>query len=119
MNESEPTDFLGLPRPGILRRGNAYKPPVRWPHGTPFRIGDDIASERDAMQAAALVDREGSTLDEREHVRLHTRIDEVCLRVWANAGFPESTLVWYHPDTRDFWAYPGAPAPPETENVED
>jgi hypothetical protein len=88
-----------------LRLGNAYHPPVNWQGGKPYRLEAD---ERDIAQAAALVSREGSTLSEKESIRWRTILDEVCYRVAENAGLEAfgPTLVWYHPDTRDFWAYP-------------
>lgn len=93
-----------------FRQGHAYRPPPNWPHGTPYRIDDVHVDDRDLAQAAALVTRDGSTLDDTEANRLHTQLSELCERIQARAfGDDETTLVWYHPDTRDFWAYPGAP----------
>lgn len=93
----------------MFRTENAYHPPREWKYGTPYRIADDLVDDRDTAQAATIVEREATTLEEREATRNRTHLDELCLRIWARCGFPESTLVWYHPDTRDFWAYPGAP----------
>ena len=95
----------------MFRLGNSYAPPRDWKYGTPFRIADEQVEQRDIDHAAAIVSREASTLDEKESVKLHTHLDELCTRIWARCGFPESTLVWYHPDTRDYWGYPGAPIP--------
>ena len=94
---------------GMFRNADSYQPPHHWKYGTPYRIEESLVDQRDIDQAAAIVLRESSTLEEKEANRQHTHLDELCTRIWARCGFPESTLVWYHPDTREFWAYPGAP----------
>lgn len=97
-------------KPPTFRLAEPYAPPQHWPHGTPYRIADDQVEARDIEQAHAIVTRDRSTLDETESNRAQVRIEEVCFRIQCRCfGDDETTLVWYHPDTRDFWAYPGAP----------
>lgn len=94
----------------MFRNADSYKPPRDWKHGTPYRIEENLVDQRDIDQAAEFVGREASTLEEKESVKLRTHLDELCYRIQVRCfGDDEATLVWYHPDTRDFWAYPGAP----------
>lgn len=90
-----------------FRLADHYRPPRHWPHGTPYRlVTDDF---REVERAAALVQQEASTLDEKESVGLRTQLDELCYTIQVRCfGDAEDTLVWYHPDTQDFWAYPAA-----------
>lgn len=93
-----------------FRLADSYAPPRDWPHGTPCRIDGEHVDERDLAQAHAIVTRERTTLDEDDSNRERTHLDELCERIRERAfGEDETVLVWYHPDTRDFWAYPGAP----------
>lgn len=93
-----------------LRVGHSYQPPRDWKHGTPFRIDDALVDPRFIDRALALVQRDASTLFEKESIRWKVDLDELCTRVWAACEYPESTLVFFHSDTRSFWAYPGAPS---------
>jgi hypothetical protein len=99
-------------KPASFRLSESYAPPLHWPHGTPYRIADEQVDQRDNDQAAAIVAREKTTLDEKESIHNRTHLDELCYRIQVRVfGDDETTLVWYHADTRDFWAYPGAPIP--------
>ena len=88
-----------------MRTFAAYKPP-----STP---SEPVAADaRFIAQAAALVERDWSTLDFDEATRLRTRLDELCERVAVAAGLPlphdpdpHAPIVFYHPDTRDFRAH--------------
>ena len=91
-----------------LRRDFHYRPPPEWKQGAVFVIAAEFVEQRDVDHALSLVQSEASTLSEKDSIRLRTRLDEICLRIWARAGLPESTLVFFHPDTRDFRWYPGA-----------
>ena len=97
-----------------FRLADHYRAPRHWPHGTPVPIVSvpgcaDLVDAHEVQRAAALVQQEASTLDEKESVGLRTQLDELCYTIQVRCfGDAEDTLVWYHPDTQDFWAYPGA-----------
>jgi hypothetical protein len=85
-----------------MRTFTAYKPPAT--PGTPVR-----AEERFLTQAAALTERDWSTIDNTEAIGLRTRLTELCERVAVAAGLPLphdpdplAPAVWYHPEAREF-----------------
>lgn len=96
-----------------LRRAELYRPPdpATWDKGKAVKISDTFIDERDREAAASLIAQEASTLSEKESIRLRTRLDDIHTRIWARCGFeaqePEggAVLVFFHPDTREFWAY--------------
>lgn len=79
------------------------------PYSPPSTPGVPVAAEpRFAVLAAALVERDWSTLDSAEAIRQATRLGELCERVAVAAGYAIDDAthhVFYHPAEQAFKAH--------------
>jgi len=86
-----------------------YVPPDRdtWPathQGAAFPLGTVQAKYLSRVLVA--LQRDSETLSFTEAIAAHERISQVCARVHADLHLPESTLVFFDSQDRQFWAYP-------------
>jgi hypothetical protein len=85
-----------------------YLPPDReqWSkeNAPPVNLGS--VREVYVKRAQAACENDGSVLSGEQAIKVHGVLDEVCDHVHADLNLPESTLVFFDPKEKVFWAYP-------------
>jgi hypothetical protein len=89
-----------------LRTHSAYSCPDReayaLEHGvTPFLVESD---EQMKIRAQALIEKDWSTLDQKEAIKLRTRMDDLC--EYLSVKLEDDSPVFFDPSTREFYAFP-------------
>lgn len=85
-----------------------YEPPDRkqWAkeHAPPVNLGPvrNVYIKR----ALASHNRDEAALTSDEAIKAHGDLDDVCDHVHSDLKLPESTVVFFDPTSREFWAYP-------------